>query len=50
VAFANPDGSVVAVVLNESDLAVSSPLSVAGEAVACSIPAHAIQTYVRPIK
>lgn len=50
VAFANPDGSVVTVVLNESDLAVSFPLSVAGEAVACSIPAHAIQTYVRPIK
>ena len=47
VAFANPDGSLVAVVLNEADAARAFTLAVAGEAVACSIPAHAIQSYHR---
>ena len=47
VAFRNPDGSLVAVVLNETDAAVSFTLAVAGEAGACVIPAHAIQSYVR---
>jgi len=47
VAFANPDGSLVVVVLNETDAPVSFTLTAGGEAVACTIPAHAIQTYVR---
>jgi glucosylceramidase len=47
IAFVNPDGSLVAVVVNPGDAAVSFPLGVSGETLACSIPAHAIQTYVR---
>ena len=47
VAFANPDGSLVTIVLNEADEARAFPLAVGGEAVACSIPAHAIQSYHR---
>jgi len=47
VAFANPDGSLVSVVLNETDAAVNFALSVGGEALTCAIPAHAIQSYVR---
>jgi glucosylceramidase len=46
VAFVNPDGSLVTVVLNESDSAVGFALSAAGENLACTIPAHAIQTYL----
>ncbi|MES1194984.1 MAG: glycoside hydrolase family 30 protein, partial [Opitutus sp.] len=46
VAFANPDGSLAVVVLNRTDAAVSFTLAVGGEAVACTVPAHAIQTYV----
>ncbi len=46
VAFINPDGSVVTVVLNETDLAVGFTLSVEGESLSCTIPAHAIQSYV----
>ena len=46
VAFANPDGSLVAVVLNETDLTVTFELAVGGQLLACTIPAHAIQSYV----
>ena len=48
VAFANPNGSLVTVVLNETDLAVNFTLAAGGDKLACSIPAHAIQTYVGP--
>jgi glucosylceramidase len=47
IAFANPDGSLVAVVVNPTDAPASFQLSAAGETLACAIPAHAIQTYVR---
>jgi len=47
VAFANPDGSLVTVVLNETDAPVSFTLAAGGEALACTVPAHGIQTYVR---
>jgi glucosylceramidase len=50
VAFANPDGSLVAVVLNEGEAPVEFTLDVGGEGVACAIPAHAIQTYVRAVR
>ena len=46
VAFVNPDASLVTVVLNETDLAVTFELAVGGESLACTIPAHAIQSYV----
>lgn len=46
VAFQNPDGSVVAVVLNATDVAVGFTLAVQDGGLACRIPAHAIQTYV----
>jgi len=46
VAFANPDGSLVVVVLNETDAAVDFSLAVAGESLACRLPAHAIHTYL----
>ncbi len=46
VAFANPDGSLAVVVLNRTDAAVSFTLAAEGEALACTVPAHAIQTYV----
>jgi len=45
IAFANPDGSLVTIVLNETDDAVAFSLSTPGDPLACSIPAHAIQTY-----
>jgi glucosylceramidase len=50
VAFANPDGSLVAVVLNATDQAVRFNLSVEGETLSCAIPAHAIQSYIRAEK
>jgi glucosylceramidase len=50
VAFANPDGSLVSVVLNETDAPVNFALTAGGEALTCAIPAHAIQTYVRSAK
>lgn len=46
VAFGNPDGSLVTVILNETDLAVGFTLTAGGQSLACGIPAHAIQTYV----
>ncbi len=47
IAFANPDGSLVAVVLNRSDAAVSFTLAAGSDGVVGQIPAHAIQTYLR---
>jgi glucosylceramidase len=46
VAFANPDGSLAVVVLNRTDTALSFTLTIGGQALACSTPAHAIQTYL----
>jgi|UniRef100_UPI00404ACFBA glucosylceramidase len=46
IAFANPDGSLVTIVLNETAAAVAFSLSANGDPRACSIAAHAIQTYV----
>ncbi len=48
IAFANPDGSLVAIVANSSDAAIPFSLTAGQDAVACSTPAHAIQTYVLP--
>jgi glucosylceramidase len=45
VAFVNPGGAVVAVVLNPTDFAIDFTLAVGAEQLACRIPAHAIQTY-----
>ena len=47
VAFANADGSVVVVVLNTGAAPATFGITVGGDARACSIPARAIQTYVR---
>jgi glucosylceramidase len=47
VAFVNPDGSLVTVVLNETDQPVGFTLTAGSEALACTIPAHGIQSYVR---
>ncbi|MBI2814362.1 MAG: glycoside hydrolase family 30 protein [Opitutae bacterium] len=47
IAFANPDGSLAVVVLNRTDAAVTFTLAVGGEALACTVPAHAVQTYLR---
>lgn len=47
VAFANPDGSLVVVILNAADQAAAFSLAVGDESVRCEIPAHAIQTYLR---
>jgi glucosylceramidase len=46
IAFANPDGGVAAIVVNERDEARSFALAIDGEQRACRIPAHAIQTYL----
>ena len=46
VAFANPDGGLAVVVLNTSGRPSAFQLQVGGTARPCSIPAHAIQTYV----
>jgi glucosylceramidase len=45
VAFTNPDGSLVAVVVNTGDAAATFTLQAGGDSLACAIPAHAIQTY-----
>ncbi len=47
IAFQNPDGSIATIVMNKADQPASFQLAVAGETVACQIPARAIQTYVR---
>lgn len=46
VAFTNPDGSIAIVVLNRTESAVPFSLSVAGETLACTVPARGIQTYL----
>ncbi|HRE07065.1 MAG TPA: glycoside hydrolase family 30 protein [Opitutaceae bacterium] len=47
MAFRNPDGGVVVVVLNETDDPVTFGLAVVGESNrGCRIPAHGIQTYM----
>lgn len=46
VAFANPDGSLVTVVMNKADAPVNFTLRADTETLACTIPAHAIQTYI----
>ena len=46
IAFANPDGSLVAVVVNPADAPATFSLVAGPESLACTIPAHAIQTYV----
>ena len=45
-AFANPDGTLAVVVLNRTDAALTFTLAAGGESLACTVPAHAIQTYV----
>lgn len=47
VAFLNPDGSLVAVVMNRTDQPASFTLAAADGRLACTIPARAIQTYLR---
>lgn len=47
VAFANPDGGLVVVVLNTGASAVDFRLAEGGRALACRIPGRAIQTYLR---
>lgn len=48
VAFINPDGALVAVVMNVADAPVNFDLTVGEDRINCHIPAHAIQTYVSP--
>ena len=45
IAFSNPDGTLAIVVVNPTEQAAGFTLGVAGESVACKIPARAIQTY-----
>jgi glucosylceramidase len=47
VAFANPGGGLVIVVLNTANAPADFALAAGGEPVACRIPARAIQTYLR---
>ena len=47
IAFANPGGGIAVIVLNTAESPVDFQLAADGEARPCSIPAHAIQTYVR---
>jgi len=47
IAFTNPDGGLVLVVLNTSASAIEFSLAVGTKTNACKIPAHAIQTYLR---
>ncbi len=46
VAFLNPDGSLVAAVLNATDAPIEFTLINGSESLVCRIPAHAMQTYV----
>jgi glucosylceramidase len=46
VAFTNPDGTLVVVVMNPTDAAVDFSLAADGDRLACRIPAHAIHTYL----
>jgi glucosylceramidase len=47
IAFRNPDGSLAVIVMNRAAVPAQFNLSAGGEVLACSIPARAIQTYVR---
>jgi glucosylceramidase len=47
IAFQNPDGSLVTIVMNKGDAPAKFALSAAGETLSCQIPARSIQTYVR---
>jgi len=47
IAFRNPDGSIVVVVLNTAEKPAEFTLELEGERLACRIPARGIQTYVR---
>ncbi len=47
VAFSNPSGGVVVVVLNRTDSPADFQIRAGGTPVACRIPAHSIQTYVK---
>ncbi len=47
IAFQNPDGSLVTIVVNPTAEAVTFALTAAGDTLSCSIPARGIQTYVR---
>jgi glucosylceramidase len=46
VAFVNPDGTLVVIVLNNTDAAENFSLAVDGATVGGAIPGHAIQTYL----
>jgi glucosylceramidase len=46
VAFVNPDGTVVIVVLNTGDGAIDFGVRIGDESVGGHLPAHAIQTYL----
>ncbi len=46
IAFANPDGSLVTIVLNATNAPVPYIVEASGQAVAVTIPAHAIHTLV----
>jgi glucosylceramidase len=46
IAFVNPDGSLVVVVLNATDRPLDFALATGGETLSCRIPAHAIHTYL----
>ena len=48
IAFTNPDGSLIAVVMNAADTPADFALSVGGDTLNCTIPAHSIQTYSSP--
>lgn len=50
VAFVNPDGTVVSVVLNKNDSPADFTMTVGGQTLGCAIPAHAIQTYLGAVK
>lgn len=50
IAFVNPDGSTVAVVLNATDAATPFALTLGGDSLSCQVPAHAIQTYVHSVR
>jgi glucosylceramidase len=47
VAFVNPDGGLAVIVLNAGAAEARFQLAAGGDSRACSIPARAIQTYVR---
>jgi glucosylceramidase len=47
VAFSNPGGGLAVVVLNRSDSPADFRIRAGGTPVACRIPAHSIQTYVK---